>query len=301
MNRPDAPLAYSAVIVTFRRPESLRRVLDALGRQTFPPQLTVVADNDPEQSAQRIVAGARQGWPGSLLYSPVGRNLGPAGGWAHAAEIAGGLAGRGDWLLVLDDDDPLGSPRLVESLATAVTSRTGAIGLRGSRWDRRRARLVRCRPPEGTTARVDYLAGGGAPLYSWAAIDRLGFFEPRLFFGFEDLDLGLRLNAAGWEVRVCPLPSLQEVPDTATVRTPWREYYKTRALVWTLLRHRGRYAVLVTVARSTLLGGLRLALLDRQPDLLLARLRGTLDGLTGKLGVHRYSPVANPAKAVETS
>lgn len=298
----DAPASYSAIIVTFRREESLAEVLEALRAQTHRPRLTVVADNDPDESARGVVERLQDSWPGTLVYSPVGQNLGPAGGWAHAASVARSRGTeRGDWLLVLDDDDPLETPHLMERL-TGIAERlepgVGALGLRGARWDGRRARLVREQPPEGTTAPVHYLASGGAPLYSWGAIDEVGFFNPDLFFGFEDLDQGFRLRAANWPVRVCPLPSLQQVADTAGTRSAWREYYKSRALIWILSRRRGVYATLLTLARSVVLGGTRLAVADRRPDLLRARLLGAWDGLRGRLGVRRYSPQTNPPKNV---
>jgi len=296
----DAAARYTAAIVTFRRPESLAIVLRTLRAQSVLPSLTVVADNDPDESARSVVDTARAEWPGEILYAPVGKNLGPAGGWAHAVATATPMrALRGDWVLVIDDDDPFDSPDLVGCLLDQAAGHgtvLAGIGLRGARWDRARARLVRVEPTEGHDAPVDYLAGNGAPLYAWSAIDSVGFFNPQLFFGFEDLELGFRLASEGWHLRVAPHPSMQVVPDTGKTRSAWREYYKTRALVWTLRHHRGPYAQAVSLGRSTLLGGLRLAVIDRQPGLAKARLSGAWDGLRDRLGVRRYHPVANPPK-----
>lgn len=297
---PETGITYSAIVVTFRRAASLRQVLRSLAGQTHPPSLTVVADNDPDRSAEQVVHSLLAEWPGSLVYTPVGANLGPAGGWAHAAAIAQDQQEhRGEWLLVLDDDDPLGSPKLAEAMLAGAAASGGnlaALGLRGAHWRPVRARLQRCNPPEGAKSSVDYLAGGGAPFYAWAAIDEVGFFHAPLFFGFEDLEMGLRLREAGWDVRVCPLPSLHEVADTATKRSAWREYYKTRALIWILGRHKGRYAVFVTVCRSVVLGGLRLMVIERQPALMRARFFGMVDALAGRLGARRYFPSENPPK-----
>jgi len=260
----------------------------------------VVADNDPDESAHEVVEQARAEWPGEIVYAPVGENLGPAGGWAHAVATAEPMrALRGDWVLVIDDDDPFDSPDLVGCLldqAAGHGTALAGIGLRGARWDRARARLVRVEPSEGHGAPVDYLAGNGAPLYSWAAIDSIGFFNPHLFFGFEDLELGFRLTSAGWRLLVAPHPSMHTVADTAATRTAWREDYKTRGLVWTFRHHRGLYAQAISLGRSILLGGLRLAVIDRQPGLAKARLLGAWDGLCDRLGVRRYHPVANPPK-----
>lgn len=291
---------YTAAIVTFRRAGSLATVLEGLRGQSARPSLTVVADNDPDQSAREVVDAARKQWPGEIVYAPVGENLGPAGGWAHAVEVAASdLRHRGEWVLVIDDDDPIEATELVDLLLRDTQLRgpkLAGVGLRGAHWNKGRARLERVEPPQGSVASVDYLAGNGAPLYSWAAIDDVGFFDPTLFFGFEDLDLGFRLREAGWELLVSPRPSLHSVADTAGTRTPWREYYKARALVWILRRQQGPYAVAMTLMRSVILGGLRLGLVGRRPSLFKARLLGALDGLSGRLGVRRYRPGANPAK-----
>ena len=291
---------YTAAVVTFRRPDSLAAVLESLRAQSAAPGLTVVADNDPVESGRPVVDRARADWLGELLYVPVGENLGPAGGWARAVDVAARRQGRGDWVLVLDDDDPLQSPRVVEALLAQgyrFPATVAAIGLRGARWHGARHRLVRADPPEGATAPVDYLAGNGAPLYSWQALDSVGFFEPLLFFGFEDLDLGFRLRRDGWDLLVAPHPSLHIVPDTSGHRSEWREYYKTRALMHILRRHRGPVSVIVTSLRSVVMGGLRLAVVDQRPPLARARLSGAWDGYRGRLGVRRYSPETNPPKS----
>lgn len=293
-------IAYSAAVVTYRRVDSLKGVLDSIASQVPPPKLTVVADNDPDGSARPLVEGWRDSWPGALEYVAVGDNLGPAGGWARAVSHAQGRDGdRGEWVLVVDDDDPLGSPRVVGSLLTEAAGgqpRLAGVGLRGARLLRSRGLLRRVEPDEGTSAPVDFLPSNGAPLYRWTAIDEVGFFEPRLFFGFEDLDLGLRLTAAGWELRAAPRPSLHVVADTASTRTAWREYYKNRALVWILRRRVGRAAVLSAILRSTVLGSLRLVGSGGRFDLAQARWRGSVDGLGGRLGRIRYHPGENPPK-----
>ena len=292
-------MTYTAAIVTFRRASTLGEVLRSISNQTMPPSLTVVADNDSEQSARAVVEDHQEGWPGELLYVPVGENRGPAGGWAAAVQAAQQLVDeRGDWVLVVDDDDPLESPGLLAlHLGAAEHQRVevAAVGLRGARLNRRRARLQRVITPEGTSEQVDYLASGGAPIYRWDVIDQMGFFRPDLFFGFEDLDYGLRLKAAGYHLLVTPRPSLQEVSDTSSSRSPWREYYKTRAFVWILKHHVGHLPIIASVVRSVL-GGFRLAIQQRSHQLLKARVVGALDGYRGLLGSRRYRPSDNPPK-----
>ena len=290
--------AYAAIVATFQRPGSLEEVVRGLCGQTHPPDVVVIADNDPERSAQPVIdrLALETGVP--LEYVAVGENLGPAGGWARAAEASRSF--EPEWLLVVDDDDGLGDDRLVEDLFGAVSrlgpaTRCAAIGLRGSLVDRRTLRATRRRGPSGVPVEVDYLASGGAPLYAVQALEEVGFFDPDLFFGFEDLDQGLRLRRAGWTLWAVDL-SNHEVADSSPHRSPWREYYKTRALTAIARRHLGPVALIVLTLRSVLAGSARLVIAHRSTQLARARLAGYVDGLRGRLGVRRYAPTSNPPK-----
>ena len=134
--------SYSAALVTFKRPESLAVVLDALVHQTHPPTLIVVADNDPDESARSIVSNADDTTV-PISYVPVGANLGPAGGWAAAVEFAQNQSNRGSWIGIFDDDDPLDDPDVMRLLlegamdAVSTSDRVAAVGLRGARLSRR--------------------------------------------------------------------------------------------------------------------------------------------------------------------
>ncbi len=294
-----APVAYSAVVATFRRPEALRGVLTSVLAQTVPPLLVIVADNDPLRSAENVTLEIAGSTESVVLYLPTGENVGPAGAWARAASSARAHRLRGDFLLVVDDDDPLGHHDLVRRLSEAASEvpgpACGAVGLRGA-VIRRSGRLVRREGPEGVAVAVDYLASGGAPLYRWEAIDDVGFFDEGLFFGFEDLDQGLRLGRAGWTLWAIGLPSLHRVADSSDVRTPWREYYKVRAQAMIARRHLGMAALLMLTVRTLMLGSMRLIVLQRGTALARARLLGWFDGLRGHLGPRRYDPSVNPAK-----
>lgn len=291
---------YSAVVVTFRRPASLARVLASLAAQTLRPTRVIVADNDVTRSAQRVVEDVR--WADlHPVYLALDDNLGPAGGWAAAAAEASRYADRGRWLLVVDDDDPLGHPALIERMLSAGpvgkgSDRLAGIGLRGASLQRRRARLRRVEAPEGRSLPVDYLASNGAPMYRWDALDDVGFFDPELFFGFEDLDLGLRLTARGWRLWAASLASLHVVADTAPASVAWREYFKARALVAIAHRHLGSVAVATAVARSVLAGGAWLAVRERDVRLAGARLAGARDALRGHMGSNGRAPELNLAK-----
>ena len=296
---------YTAAVVTFRREAALAGVLGSILRQSIPPSLVVVVDNDPCESARETVEHASRSTDVEVRYTPMPQNVGPAGGWAKASGVALSDARRGEWLLVVDDDDPLGHPELVERLLQASTTvdeglHLGAIGLRGAGLGRT-ARLHRIIGPEGHPTQVDYLASGGAPLYRWTLIEEIGFFDPDLFFGFEDLDMGLRMRGSGWTAWSTALPSLHTVAETSAERLPWREYYKSRALVHILRSHIGWKAVAITILRSTMLGSL--ALVDRERTFALAhaRFRGAVDGWRGRLGPAGWAPTSNAPKNSPTA
>lgn len=293
---PTIAAVYCAVVVTFKRPTELVRTLTSVLTQSVPPAFVVVADNDPCGSAAEAVGSRTWDRPVELLS--LRENGGPAGGWAAAMAAAATRADRGHWVLVVDDDDPLGHPALVEHLlAAGTTPRLAGIGLRGARLSRPLALLHRVSAPRGVLAEVDYLAGNGAPLYRWAALDAVGGFDGELFFGFEDLDLGLRLKAHGWTLGAVTLDHLHVVADTAPARVAWREYYKTRALVVIARRHLGALATLSTIVRAGVLGAARLIPREGGWRIGVARVHGVIDAMAGRMGARvRYLPASNPAK-----
>lgn len=298
----SADSTYAALIVTYKRPHSLRHAMAHLLGQSISPGLVVVCDNDPNESGREVVEDFSRHSSYPIVYQAAGTNLGPAGGWAQAWRRASSDPHRGTWVAVLDDDDPATDSTLIEEMLRTVArdERHGdyaAIGLRGASLSRWTARLRRVFPLQGTLLEADYLGGNGVPLYRWVALDEVGFFDASLFFGFEDLDLGLRLRAAGWKLGVVALPeSSHQVLDTSPARVPWREYYKMRAMTTICLRHVGLHAAIVHVTRSGLVGSMILSARTRDPRLLAARISGAFDGFRGRLGKRRYDPASNPAK-----
>lgn len=297
------PKTYSVAIVTFKRPESLGHVLGRLSEQTHPPDVVVVADNDFRSGAVERVLRACRGTHVRIEHLEMPGNVGASGGWRAGIERLSRDPHRGEFVLLIDDDDPIESIVLMEQVLAdpeLADGNVAALGLRGARLDRGRARLIRCIPATGQCADVDYLAGGGLTVYRWAAIDTVGPMMGDLFFGFEDLEWGLRMKRAGLRLVTRPRPELQSVADTSPARDAWREYYKIRALVWVLAHHVGVRSATVASARSLGTGLVR-SLMTRSPDLLLARARGLNDGWRGRLGpVDRYLPKVNPAKATGT-
>jgi glycosyltransferase involved in cell wall biosynthesis len=189
-----------AVLLTFRRPDDLDRSLGAISTQSTSFDELVIVDNDPGERSVAILERHRSALgPTTYVGSPT--NLGPAGGRSLGASEIMLRADDDDWIVFLDDDDPLPSPDLVERLITTadhlleIDPATAGVGLRGARLDRWTGRLV---PVGGRGVhRVDHLHGNCVPAYRVGSLQRVGPFDARLFFGFEELELGLRLRRAG--------------------------------------------------------------------------------------------------------
>jgi GT2 family glycosyltransferase len=194
---------FSVIVTTFNRCRLLRACLDALLDQQGAPgghEIVVVDD------------GSRDG-TASLLRSLDGRVHAlhqPNRGWA-AARNRGTLAGRGDLLIFLDDDC-LAAPDWLRRYAATWAAHTEAEAVAGR---------VACAPGANLAGKVQYQghvaifdrlnAAHGTSYHApgpvtfgyganrsirRVAFERLGGFDERLRY-FEDLDLDLRLQAAG--------------------------------------------------------------------------------------------------------
>jgi glycosyltransferase involved in cell wall biosynthesis len=244
---PEARLF--GVLVTFRRPDALATMLEKLADQDRSIDHLFVVDNAPDDRNRALVASyADRGF--AATYVPSEQNTGPAGGIRIGMERVLEVAEGGDWVLLLDDDDPPWESDWVGSLWTFAGELDGldpavaGVGTGGSRFDRRRGRLVRPadRELEGAVP-VDVIGGNQFPLYRVKAIREVGPFRWDLFFGFDDLEFGLRLRAAGWTMYTLAQIQLErrrrqgrlglaESPSVAVRAVGWRSYYSLRNLIW---------------------------------------------------------------------
>ena len=240
------PLRTHGILITFRRHDALRDHLRVLAGQTRPLSSLLVVDNDDDPSIRAMV-DAEHGAAAEVDYLGIAGNPGPAGG--IAAGIAHVLDRRPDtdWLVLLDDDDPPPRPTTLEDLGTvtaalaAADPTVGGVGL----WGSTLARTGRLHAATGTGPEpVAYLPGGACPHYRIAALRQAGGPDDDLFFGFDDLDLGLGLARAGASLWSSGLARdhgwthmVEARSATATVERPgWRRYYSLRNLVLVLRR-----------------------------------------------------------------
>lgn len=106
MSEGTTKVRVAVCVITYRRPEGLKRLLEALDRQTFvktvpaPEVEIVVVDNDPEGSAASGLESASVRW---LLRSQVEPRRGIP--QARNTAVAGALAGGADFVAFVDDDE----------------------------------------------------------------------------------------------------------------------------------------------------------------------------------------------------
>jgi N-acetylglucosaminyl-diphospho-decaprenol L-rhamnosyltransferase len=194
-------------IPNFNGAAQLGRALRGLAAQTVPAEVVVV-DNGSHDDSLEV---ARRELPAVRIVE-IGRNIGfgPALNRAVAAHPAEAL------ILLNNDAEP--EPRFVEALLDGLGSGVDAVA--GVLLQEREPELIDSAGVVADAALMgfDYLHGepasaaetapdplgasGGAALYRRAAFEAVGGFDERIFLYYEDLDLALRMRAAGYRCRL---------------------------------------------------------------------------------------------------
>ena len=292
------------ILVTYRRPAALEAMLGHLACQDIKLECLLLVDNGPcvsnEAAAQKFMDSGN-----SVSYMPLTQNLGPAGAISHGLRRVLGMGRDDDWVVLLDDDDPPPDNKLIGSLFTFGRQMyeedllTAGVGVGGARFDRKRGRLLRLEDTEleAPAVPVDCIGGGLFPLYRVGAVRSVGLFNEELFFGYEELEFGLRLRGAGYSLYTNgPLRMRSRVrahragidvkPRIRLGNPSWRDYYGLRNLVF-LLRKAGLTS---TAIRITVIAGVVKPLLNipmapiRSLKHLILKLRACRDGWMSRMG-----------------
>ncbi len=266
MSEPGEP-KFFGVLVTFRRPEQVAVTLQRLQAQTRQLDYLLLVDNGSDSAVENLISGRLD-----AAYLDASENTGPAGGYALGMKWLLETAQDDDWIFLFDDDDPPFFDDALEEAARFAGTMVeqvpavGGVGISGGRFDLTRGEVIRVGDAEidGAVA-VDHITGGGLPAYRVGAVREVGVFLPVLFFGFEELEYGLRLTAAGhplfadgeqWARRkgvkreAGLLPSEDESAAKAAkaairVTEPtWRRYYSLRNTIYVLRLHHATGAAL---------------------------------------------------------
>ncbi|MEA2429460.1 MAG: hypothetical protein QOF37_3088 [Thermoleophilaceae bacterium] len=201
-----------AVIPTLKAGEPLAAALDGIGESWR--GACVVVDNG---APPREIAAVAQRFPGVRVL-PLGRNAGFAG--AVNRGLAHGITGSTEIAVVLNDDVVV-SPESLDTLVKALMEDRAAGSAAGVLLERDSPRIdtagIRCDAGLASRdvgkglslAQLDACApplgpSGGLAAYRLSALRQVGGFDERFFAYYEDLDLALRLQAAGWTCRLVP-------------------------------------------------------------------------------------------------
>lgn len=197
----DVQLKLAICICTRDRPRELRRALESLGRSRVPPAEVIVSDDGHHPAATADVA---QGFPGTSLIRGPGRGLGRNRNTAATAVSS-------PYLLFLDDDAELG-PGFIEAAQECLSRQPRARREHSivTGYEQRAGELVL--PHE-----QDFLGyqrrpyADGEPLqtvvinstvFPRSLFDRIRF-DPRLMYGYDEVDLSSRAVRAGYTIIGC--------------------------------------------------------------------------------------------------
>lgn len=202
------PGLVSVVLVNFRGTEDTISAIDHLGRLHWPTdrlEIVVVENASGDDSADRIRAAA----PHVKLIESA-ENLGFAGGCNLGVKRA-----TGEYVAFLNNDARPDADWVVNAVRRFEQSaRVGAVASRVLDWDGELVDYIgsamtwfgmgykplTAQPePASSMQAKDVLFGTGSAMFVRRSVyDALEGFDERFFMFFEDVDLGWRLNLAGW-------------------------------------------------------------------------------------------------------
>ena len=217
--KQDQQVTISIIILTWNSEQYIAACLASLDRglSAFTSEVIVVDNGSLDQTCSVV----RQAYPQTqLICNPENRGVAPA-------RNQGIRLAQGEYILILDDDtvvqpgaldfltrymeehpdvglcgpkltDADGQlqlscrrfPTLVDKLARHVPAALGQKVTREAEmadWDHQTARAV------------DYVIGA-CQLIRCRALEEVGLFDERIFYGPEDIDICVRLQQAGWSV-----------------------------------------------------------------------------------------------------
>lgn len=245
-----AALRTAVVIVTHNTRDDVLRCLDSLGgrgdRPTDrghdePPDEIVVVDTGSSDGTVDAVlaarpdvrvlelanagfgrganAGVRVASASYVIVANADVRFEPGSVGRLIAELEGdtSLAAVGPAVLY-PDGEPQASARQLPDLPTALGHAVCGRVAPSNRWTRRYRELEHAptRPRD-----ADWLSGCVLALRR-SAFDQVGGFDPGFHLYVEDIDLGVRLRAAGWRLRFQPDACVEHRVGASTSTARWR-------------------------------------------------------------------------------
>lgn len=238
---------FSAFIITFNRPKLLQHCISILSSSSRKPQKTLIINNGEFLNVNEFEINRNES---SFSIINNESNVGPAGAAKIGLET---LASEGyQWIYWGDDDDPPYSYDTFKELLDLVQYQpnVGIVGKIGGIFDPVKATTRALKNNElKQINEVDYVSGGKQMIVSSKVVKAGVLPDPRLFFGFEELDFCLRVKEAGFkiiingeEIRKSRMKEGKTSPDYKWEGVSFgkryainRQYYSTRNLLFILI------------------------------------------------------------------
>ena len=243
-----APAEVTIVIVNFNGGEMICQCLAAVERQRFRDFVTVVVDNS---STDDSVASIHLHHPSVMVLS-AGANLGFAGGVNHALR---GVA-LGHWVALLNPDafpheDWLGNlvscgirhpkhaafgSRMFSDVQNKCLDGIGdAYHVSGLPWRSGHG----CADSTRFNAEREIFAPcAAAAIYRTEALEAVSLLDDEFFLYVEDVDLGFRLQLAGYRAMYVPTARIQHLGSVFVGnRSDSQIYHGHRNLVWAYVKN----------------------------------------------------------------
>ncbi|MDN3204692.1 glycosyltransferase family 2 protein [Algoriphagus sediminis] len=189
-------------IITHDRPVILIDTISSVFNQTLKPEFIWIIDNSEGLETDHAVASLLDP---RIRYHRMGHNAGPAGAAAKGLELC--AKESVDWIYWGDDNDPPFRNDCFERLLAISTKNpfAGVLGCVGQFFDRKKGVIKRVQTrllEKKEIVEVDYVAGGMCMLVSSEVAKKKIAPNPKLFFGFEELDFCLKVSRAGYALMV---------------------------------------------------------------------------------------------------
>jgi GT2 family glycosyltransferase len=258
---------FAAFIMTYERPIHLKATIEAILRQSMPPERILVVDNGASDDTAKVVRDFNDS---TIVHYRVGHNSGPAGAAFIGLKT---LASDGyDWIYWGDDDDPPKSDDDFKNLFNVLDRAAGAfhpigiVGRGAGRFKTGTGRTLSYPNAELKEGLMegDFVPGNNVSIFNGEMVRKGILPRPELFFGFEELDYCMRVRRAGYHLVFDAEAVLKTRRATGrgahdyrwkgrSIGRPeqlWRQYYSTRNMLFVLRSNRLWGALIYTFGKS---------------------------------------------------
>ena len=267
MNHLGANPLVSYIIATYNRPDPLEEAIDSVLEQTYRPLEIVIVDNSSTKNLELFEEGGRFDEEFIHYYYITDQMS------ISAARNFGFERASGPIIVQIDDDATLGHPDVTEEVVSIFRKHASVGALAFKSLDSRTGELRRIevpdppdfRTPPSKQYRTTSFIGVGVA-FRKTALEKAGGYPEDFKYGFEEMDLSVRLLDCGYDILYNPslvvfhkkspegrkseiemLESQVENRIKIAIRNlPWR-YVLFTALIWF------GYLILVTRSVSSLL------------------------------------------------